>query len=401
MTPAQKEKWLKGARRTQKILRRVWMPLRPITLLVVCLLIVGGLVYDLADYGYRHYLMPPKVGSTELVEVDIEKGSSTNAIARVLEEHGIIRSKQAFKLYLDITSRGSSLKAGTYQLTEGMTIEQIVDALVRGDGRPDVTMVTIPEGYTVEEIAALLEEKGVLRDSAKFLELCKTGADYENFVFIQDAMPPFVQGTEETEDPQREPSERYYQLEGYLFPETYEFYIDADEDGVITKMLTQFGKVYIQSEKYAQRAQSLGMNTDEVVTLASMIEKEGKAEDFAKISAVFHNRLNQNMRLESDVPLQYILKKNQLAMSADDSSTESPYNTYLIDGLPVGPVCNPGQEALEAALYPDEAFMDEGYLYFCLKDPATGELDFSKTYEEHQAKVETYRPLWEAADQAQ
>ena len=88
----------------------------------------------------------------------------------------------------------------------------------------------------------------MLRDSAKFLELCKTGADYENFVFIQDAMPPLCRAPRRPEDPQREPSERYYQLEGYLFPETYEFYIDADEDGVITKLLTQFGKVYIQSE---------------------------------------------------------------------------------------------------------------------------------------------------------
>ena len=124
---------------------------------MVCLLIVGGLVYDLVDYGYRHYLMPPKVGSTELVEVDIEKGSSTNAIARVLEEHGIIRSKQAFKLYLDITSRGSSLKAGTYQLTEGMTIEQIVDALVGATAGRMSPWSPSPRIHG-REIAALLGE---------------------------------------------------------------------------------------------------------------------------------------------------------------------------------------------------------------------------------------------------
>ena len=137
------------------------------------------------------------------------------------------------------------------------------------------------------------------------------------------------------------------------------------------------------------------MSTDEVVILASIIEKEaGKTEDFAKVSAVFHNRLNKNMKLQSCATHQYFMTEKKFTYNAEELKIASPYNTYQNEGLPIGPICNPGKAAIEAALWPNEQFLAEGYLYFCAGDPAEGTTVFAKTYEEHQANVAKYSPLW-------
>ena len=133
---------------------------------------------------------------------------------------------------------------------------------------------------------------------------------------------------------------------------------------------------------------------------ARFIFEEGKAESFDKVSAVFHNRLKEGMTLGSDVTVQYAVGVRRLVLTQEELDTDSPYNTYIHTGLPVGAVCNPGNAAIEAALYPDSDYVEEGYLYFVLTDPETGELAFTKTLEEHDEIVEQYRPLWEAYDQA-
>ncbi len=130
-----------------------------------------------------------------------------------------------------------------------------------------------------------------------------------------------------------------------------------------------------------------------------MIEKEaGNTDAYARVSAVFTNRLNAGMRLESDPTATYLLGVNKLALSSEETSAVNNYNTYVIDGLPIGPICNPSAAAMEAALYPDVEYVDEGYLYFCATEPTSGELVFAKTLEEHEANVARYRPLWEAYD---
>jgi UPF0755 protein len=133
-------------------------------------------------------------------------------------------------------------------------------------------------------------------------------------------------------------------------------------------------------------------------TLASIIEKEAKREDFARVSAVFHNRLKRGMTLDSDATVKYVTGSRKMALNSDDIRSDSPYNTYHANGLPPGPICNPSMDAVTAALYPDETFLSEGYLYFCSTDPNSGELHFSKSLEEHEAAVSLYRPLWEAYD---
>ena len=142
------------------------------------------------------------------------------------------------------------------------------------------------------------------------------------------------------------------------------------------------------------------MTMDEVFTLASMIEKEAKTADFAKVSAVFHNRLKAGMTLGSDVTVKYASGSQKMYLNDNDLAVDSPYNTYTHKGLPVGPVCNPSMDAIVAALYPDEQYVAQKYLYFCSTDPASGELHFSKTLEEHNAAVAMYRPLWEEYDKS-
>ena len=143
------------------------------------------------------------------------------------------------------------------------------------------------------------------------------------------------------------------------------------------------------------------MSLDDAVTLASVIQKEGTSESFSKISAVFHNRLAAGMPLQSDVTAQYASGKSALTMTQEDVSIDSPYNTYRVTGLPVGPICSPGEAALVAAVSPDADYVAEGYLYFLLTDPATGVIAYSKTYAEHAALAEQYAPLWAQHDARQ
>ena len=138
------------------------------------------------------------------------------------------------------------------------------------------------------------------------------------------------------------------------------------------------------------------MSLDDVVTLASLIEKEARQEDdFARVSAVFHNRLGKNMRLQSDAPLKYIFHTSGvLTFTAEQMADTSLYNTHVYEGLPLGPISNPGQKAIDAALYPSKEYTEGEYLYFCLKDSETGELVYAKTLEEHNENVAKYRPNW-------
>ena len=140
------------------------------------------------------------------------------------------------------------------------------------------------------------------------------------------------------------------------------------------------------------------MTMDEVITLASLIQKEAKDSDFAKTSAVFHNRIRKGMKLQSDVTIHYVTGLRKMSLTNTDLALSSPYNTYQVAGLPLGPICSPSEAAIQAALYPDETFIAENYLYFCAKDPESGELHFSRTLQEHEQAVSIYAPLWKQYD---
>ena len=180
----------------------------------------------------------------------------------------------------------------------------------------------------------------------------------------------------------------------FCFPDTYEVYADASVETILIKMLNRFNDVF--SDEYRARAQEMGMTLDQVVTLASLIEREAQAPgDFSKVSAVFHNRLNSDMPLQSCASLSYVLGITKYTFTDAERASDSLYNTYKYNGLPVGPVSNPGKAAIEAALYHNEQYVSEGYLYFCNQNPAeTHELIFAKTYEEHQENVRKFQQYW-------
>lgn len=364
----------------------LWNILRPILIACATLVVVIGLIYTGWTKIYDGFLSPMEPGSTEEVGFTVENGQSLTKVSNNLEAAGLIHNRSVFKYYCDFAGMGQKIQAGSYKLTRSMTMSEIADQLTTGDGNPIVRNITLIPGWTVEDFAEKLASDGVIADKAAFLELCKTGDAFTDYYYIAD-----VKATANA-------SKRRYILEGYLAPNTYEVYMTATDEEILRKLLSQTEAVF--PADYQTRATELGMTMDEVITLASLIEKEAKAADFTKVSAVFHNRLKQNIKLGSDVTIHYITGVRKMNLTNSDLQIDSPYNTYKYAGLPVGPICNPSAEAITAALYPDETYVAENYLYFCSKDPESGELYFSKTQAEHDQAVAIYAPLWQAYDES-
>lgn len=276
----------------------------------------------------------------------IERGLTLKAIARKLEEEKIIKNRFAFIVLAKIFGSGNKLKAGEYELDNKMGMIEVIKRLEKG--RVIVYKTLIPPGYTLNDIANLLE-KMYLANKERFLNLC-----YD---------PSFIKRVLSTNPPS---------LEGYLFPDTYFLHKGMDEEGIINLMVARFNEVvYKQTNIYGKRLH-------DVITLASLIEKEAKIkEEYPIISAVFHNRLKKNMPLESCASVLYALKEEKEWLSIEDTKIPSPYNTYLYVGLPPGPICSPSILAIKAALAPSNV----DYLYFVSK--GDGSHIFSKASSSH------------------
>lgn len=381
----------------------IWRVIRPLLIGALSLIMISGMLLSGWNYINSKYLLPVDPTDSTPVVFEIESGSSLTTISRQLEEQGLIRNKTVFKYMVDFQGLSGRIKAGAYNLSRDMTLSEIISEL-SSSSAPTERTITLIEGWTCEDIAEYLVRQGALTDTEEFLKLC---SDTETFsaYYVVNELTSLV--------PEDQLSQRRYALEGYLSPDTYNIYLNESAENIIKRLLNQSEKVIW--DIYDQREQKKSMlldpndpdattddvdlpgvdlNQDELYILASIIEKEAKPDDFAKVSAVFHNRLAEGMRLESCATVQYVLGTTRLALTDSDTSVDSPYNTYKNSGLPIGPICNPSRAALQAAAFPDEEYLNEGYLYFCSKDPTSGELQFSKTYEEHQAAVEQYRPLW-------
>ena len=362
----------------------LWRIVRPVLVLAGSLLVVIGVLSMVWSKVYDTYLAPADVANHGQIAFNVESGQSLTRVANNLEAAGLIRNRTVFKYYCDFAGMGQKIQAGSYMLAPSMSMSEIAEQLTTGDGNPIVRNITMIPGWTIEEFAASLVEKGVLADSVEFLELCRRGTAFSDYYYIADVMSS------------RNVAQRRYVLEGYLAPDTYEIYVTATAEDIIRKLLSQTDHVY--PAEYQTRAEELGMTMDEVITLASLIQKEAKDSDFAKTSAVFHNRLKQGMKLQSDVTIHYVTGLRKMSLTNTDLALNSPYNTYQVAGLPLGPICSPSEKAIEAALYPDETFIAENYLYFCAKDPESGELHFSRTLQEHEQAVQIYAPLWREYD---
>ena len=363
----------------------LWRVVRSVLIVVAAIVLVVGLITVGIGYLSDNYISAVDAADQTEIPFSVESGQSLTRVANNLATEGLIRDRSVFKYYCDFIGLGQKIQAGDYLIKKSMNIFEIAELLTTGDGKPLTMRITIIPGWTVDDVAAMLKEEGVFKDIATFLSLCQSASGFTDYYFIRDAVST------------ARVSERKYILEGYLAPNTYEIYTDTTETALLRKLLDQTDVVFDYA--WQQRADEIGMTMDEVLTLASMIEREAKTEDFARVSAVFHNRLKKGMQLGSDVTIHYITGERRMSLTTSDLAIQSPYNTYINTGLPLGPICNPSPDAIRAALYPDSIFVAEQYLYFCSKDPASGELVFTKTLAEHNAAVEIYRPLWEAYDQ--
>ncbi len=364
----------------------LWHMLRPLLIILGSLIVVVGITMKGWNWVYDGFLAPVDVNNAAPITFKVENGNSLTRVATNLEEQNLVRNKTVFKYYCDFIGLGQKIQAGEYQLTRAMTIDEIANQLTTGDGKPITFTITVIPGWTIEDVANKLFTDGVIKNKDEFLSLCRTGENFSDYYYINDVLAT------------PKANQRKYALEGYLSPNTYEVYTDATSADIIRKLLSQTEVAYPAS--FHERAEQLNMTMDQVITLASLIEKEAKSPDFSRVSAVFHNRLKDNMKLGSDVTIHYITGVRRMSLTNDDLNVNSPYNTYKYSGLPLGPVCNPSPAAIEAALYPDETFVADKYMFFCSKDPNTGELHFSKTLEEHNQAVAVYAPLWKAYDES-
>lgn len=362
----------------------LWSMLRPVLIFVCSMLLLIGAMSTIINKAKDEWINPVNpLDSNELVFV-VSSGDSLSRVSKNLEKQNIVRSSSFFKYYADFSGFSQKIQAGEYKLNRAMSVREILENLTSGDGRPMVRTMTIIPGWTIEDIANYLVKEKILASSDTFLSKCRSGTEFDMYYYISDVLKT------------GRAADRKYVLEGYLAPDTYEIFVSADESDIIRKLLAQIEAVY--KEPFHARADELGMTMDQVISLASMIEKEAKTADFSKVSAVFHNRLKQSVTMGSDVTIKYVLGTKRMVLNQSDLNVQSLFNTYRNKGLPVGPICSPSPAAIQAALYPDESFIQENILYFCSKDPDTGELHFSRTLAEHEQAVQIYAPLWEAFD---
>jgi len=309
-------------------------------------------------FSFEFYITPKCSPKTQFV--NIESGTSVKQIAQILQEQGVISKKRAFLLGYQIFFFTKSLKAGEYAFQLPLSTKKVLSTLT--EGKTFLHSITFPEGLTRKEIAFHLQSL-LFIDEEDFL---KTSADTEPIILLD---------------------KKALSLEGYLFPETYHFSKGTQAKDVVSVMVSQFKQVF--SEKWQRRAEEIGLTTREVVILASLIEKETSLpEEKELVSAVFHNRLKINMKLDCDPTIIYALKQEGRydgRLRTKDLKYDSPYNTYIYPGLPPGPIANPGKDSLKAALYP----ADEKFLYFVSKND--GSHHFSLTFREHQNAVHKYQ----------
>jgi UPF0755 protein len=280
-------------------------------------------------------------------------------VADTLAAHGVIGWPRLFELYVRVRGADSQVKAGTYDLPRGAGWSRSLDALVVG--RVVTVAVTIPEGWTISQIAGRI---------APIAEIPEDSV-------AQRLLDPALAESLKVPGPN---------LEGYLFPETYRFAQAVPAETIAAELVGRYREIWTPERLAA--LDSLGMNEREIVTLASIIQSEARWEDeMPLISAVFHNRLRRPMRLQADPTVQYALESRQsrLLFSHIDSVADNPYNTYTHDGLPPGPIGSPGLSAIDAALKPASV----PYLYFVAGDD--GRHEFSRTLREHNRAIQRLR----------
>lgn len=354
--PPQKKKRMRSENRW---FRAIIMVLATVVGCVFLALFLLGSAYDM--FGLNQPDM--------LIEVTIPEDAKISEISKILKDKGVVSQPLTFRLYLGYKVKDEPLKGGDYVFNSNLSYNEMIIALRSGYTEREEVRITFPEGLTLWEIAAKLEENKVCSAQA-FVDYLNNDAEYpyEFFGAIED-------------DPLR-----YHKLEGYIFPDTYDFYIGENVSNVARKFIKNFNDK--MTPDLLDRMQDLNLTIDQTITLASVIQKEaGESDDMRLVSSVFHNRLNDSGNfpsLESDVTIFYVEENIKPYVQLANQRMYDAYNTYVREGLPVGPISNPGMDAINAALYPEET---ETKFYFFVTDKNM-EFYYAGTMADHLKNIE-------------
>lgn len=370
----QKRELRRRNRRNRRYFRIMW---------IVSILIVGVMVSGYVVTGMNDLMAIERTDDTE-ASVVIPENPTLDDVAEELQKKGVINEAGYFKMYARMTKSDKDFTQGTYQLKKNMDYQAILTNLGGKSSRTDTVEVTIIEGMSVVEIADKLVEEGALSDKDTFLELCASDKFDDDFDFLKAI---------------KNPGERYYKLEGYLYPDKYEFYQHDDPLSIIYKFLNNFeARLYEKQafdgydklysiHKMLEKTES-SYDIDQILTIASIVQAEAaNKEDMYYVSSIIHNRLRAGddmgvATLSLDSTKYYPYRSADKLPATAGKNYKSRYDTYTLRGLPPGPICNPGNEAIKAALLPFET----SYYYFC--HDKNGNPYYASTLEEHQANLE-------------
>lgn len=341
------------ARRNQKMFKWVW---------VTMVVIVGIVLSQVILVGINDMLAIKREENPTVVKISIPADPTMEQIGQILEENGVIDRADYFILYANITSSVDGFRQGEYQIETDKDYEAIINFLQSNINRTDIVTVQITEGMNVLEIADKLKQEGVLSDVQAFLDVCNSDIFDEDYDFLSAI---------------DNDSDRYYKLEGYLFPDTYDFYLNEEPETIVSKFLNNFEtKIYDTKDVYISGAKSTTIEKliedsdytlDEILTIASIIQAEAaNKDDMYYISSILHNRLDYGAsigvaKLNCDCTVYYPYREYSDVPEAIRGTYKSTYNTNNVTGLPAGPICNPSLEAILAAINPYQS----DYLFFC------------------------------------
>ncbi|MGL5440468.1 MAG: endolytic transglycosylase MltG [Filifactoraceae bacterium] len=326
-------------------------------------LILGIVILGLF-FGFNIWLngqlKPMDLSNSEPITFEVKSGSGTSAIGELLEENGVIKSAKAFKIKSKMDGNDGKYKAAVYTFNKSMTIEEIIGLLLKGES--ESVRLTLPEGLDIKRVVEKLSSEGLI-DVNEFMQELEFGEFDYGFV---SELPNGAN-----------------RFEGYLYPETYFIPVGADSHYIIDTLLGQFDKMY--SEDIKEKAEAMGLSMQQVVTMASILEREAVIpEEMPTIASVFYNRIAVDMPLQTDATIQYALGEQKKRLTYDDLKIDSPYNTYTNKGLPPGPISSVSKGALEAAVNPAST----DFIFFVAK--GDGSHVFSKDYEQFLKDKEAY-----------
>lgn len=341
-----------------------------ISLLLIIIAACGSIIAFSKSFDYSFYMIDenttrPSNQAIQEIKIDVTTDTSIKMIAQILYDKKFIGNKFWFMTEAKLYTLEDQLEPATYTISSNMTNHEIVKLLGSKKALSEEVQFTIPEGFTIMQIADRLEDQQIVSKT-----------DFINAVNNRTYQYDFLQNI---------PTDVTYKLEGYLFPDTYRIHKGATAEEIILMMLNRFEEV---ASRYTQYLYGSDYTLHDILTIASIIEHEAKLDEERPIIAgVIYNRLEDSMKLQMCSTVQYALGKRKVNLTYEDLAIPSPYNTYTNTNLPIGPICAPGESALSAAFMPDE----HEYYYFVLKDTKEARHAFSRTADEHAANKDLYK----------